>query len=86
MTHRSIEFMKKFIVLGLFAISANAMAVDRVTQFDTDLDGKVSYKELTSVCDVSKSLFDRADKNHDGYLNNAELRTAKSYLLSTCSK
>jgi Ca2+-binding EF-hand superfamily protein len=78
--------MKKFIVLGLFAMSANAMAVDRVVKFDTDLDGKVSYSELTSTCDVSKSLFDRADKNHDGYLNNAELRTAKSYLLSNCSK
>jgi Ca2+-binding EF-hand superfamily protein len=78
--------MKKLVIVGLFAISANAMAVDRVLKFDTDLDGKVSYKELTLSCDVSKSLFDRADKDGDGYLTNVEMRTAKNYLFVTCSK
>ena len=75
--------MKKFI-LALALVSAPAMAQDRVAQYDFDGDGKVSFEDLNRYCDVSKALFDRADKNSDGFLNNSEMRTAKGYLFSRC--
>jgi Ca2+-binding EF-hand superfamily protein len=75
--------MKKLWILALVA-SASVAAADRVKQYDFDGDGKVSFEDLTRYCTVSKSLFDRADKNGDGYLSNSELRTAKDYILPNC--
>ena len=75
--------MKKLII-GLMMLSAPAMAPDRVAQYDFDKDGKVSFEDINRFCTVSSSLFERADKNGDGFLNNAEMRTAKEYLFSRC--
>jgi len=75
--------MKKLII-GLMMLSAPAMAQDRVAQYDFDKDGKVSFEDINRFCTVSSSLFERADKNGDGFLNNAEMRTAKGYLFSRC--
>lgn len=77
--------MKKLII-GLMMLSAPAIAQDRVAQYDFDMDGKVSFEDLNRYCDVSKSLFDRADKNGDGFLSNSEMRTAKNYLFSRCEE
>lgn len=77
--------MKKFI-LALALFSAPVMAQDRVAQYDFDRDGKVSFEDLNRYCDVSKVLFDRADKNSDGFLSNSEMRTAKGYLFSRCDE
>lgn len=67
-------------------ISISALAADRVPKFDEDKDLHVNYVELTSKCQVSRQLFDRADKNADGVLNEFEMRTAKEYLFSKCKK
>ena len=75
--------MKK-LILALALASTPALAVDRVAQYDFDQDGKVSFVDLNRYCTVSKSLFDKADKNGDGYLTNAEMRTAKEYLFDRC--
>ena len=75
--------MKKFI-LALALVSTPALAVDRVAQYDFDKDGKVSFEDVNRYCTVSKTLFDRADKNGDGFLNNSEMRTAREYLFSRC--
>jgi hypothetical protein len=75
--------MKKLII-GLMMLSAPAMAQDRVAQYDFDKDGKVSFEDVNRYCTVSKGLFDRADKDGDGFLDNAEMRTAKRYLFSRC--
>ena len=75
--------MKKFI-LALALVSTPALAVDRVAQYDFDRDGKVSFEDINRYCTVSKALFDRADSNGDGFLNNKELRTAKGYIFSRC--
>ena len=77
--------MKKFI-LALALVSAPVMAQDRVAQFDFDKDGKVSYEDLNRYCDISKSLFDRADKDGDGFLSNSEMRTAKGYIFTRCEE
>ena len=78
--------MKKFMI-GLLALaSMSAMAQNRVAKYDTNLDGKVDFTELTSTCEVSKSLFEKADKNNDGVLSEAEMRTAKEYLFLKCKK
>jgi Ca2+-binding EF-hand superfamily protein len=76
--------MKKFI-LALALASTPALAVDRVAQYDFDQDGKVSFEDVNRFCTVSKTLFDRADKNSDGFLTNGEMRTAKEYLFSRCA-
>lgn len=76
--------MKKFI-LALALASTPALAVDRVAQYDFDQDGKVSFDDVNRFCTVTKALFDRADKNSDGFLTNAEMRTAKEYLFSRCT-
>jgi hypothetical protein len=76
--------MKKYI-LALALVSAPALAVDRVAQYDFDQDGKVSFEDVNRYCTVSKTLFDRADKNGDGSLNNKEMSIAKRYLFSRCS-
>lgn len=75
--------MKK-LILALALASTPALAVDRVAQYDFDQDGKVSFADLNRYCTVSKNLFDRADKNGDGFLTNAEMRTAKEYLFDRC--
>jgi Ca2+-binding EF-hand superfamily protein len=75
--------MKKFI-LALALASTPALAGDRVAQYDFDKDGKVSFEDINRFCTVSSGLFERADKNQDGFLNNAEMRTAKEYLFSRC--
>ena len=67
-------------------LSAPAMAQDRVAQYDFDKDGKVSFEDLNRYCDVSVNLFARADKNNDGTLSNAEMRTAKGYLFTRCNE
>ena len=77
--------MKKFI-LALAAASTTAYAADRVAQYDFDKDGKVSFEEVGRVCNVSKPLFDKADKNGDGYLSNAEMSAARRYLLIRCTE
>ena len=77
--------MKKLIVAIALATTP-AMAQDRVAQYDFDQDGKVSFEDLNRYCVVSKSLFETADKNNDGFLTNAEMRTAKEYLFSRCNK
>ena len=76
--------MKKLII-GLMMLSAPAMASDRVAQYDFDKDGKVSFEDVNRYCTISSALFERADKNQDGFLSNAEMRTAKAYLFSRCS-
>ena len=78
--------MKKFAVGLLALVSVSAMAQDRVSKFDKNSDSKVDFAELSSECEVSKSLFERADKNSDGVLSNSEMRSAKSYLFSKCKK
>jgi len=75
--------MKK-LILALALVSAPVMAQDRVAQYDFDKDGKVSFEDVNRFCTVSKALFDKADKNQDGFLTNAEMRTAKGYLFSRC--
>ena len=77
--------MKKFI-LALAFVSAPVMAQDRVAQYDFDKDGKVSFDDVNRYCTVSKTLFDYADKNSDGFLTNGEMRTAKEYLFSRCEE
>ena len=78
--------MKKTAIVLIGLMSTIAMAQDRVNKFDTNGDRAVDYAELTQVCRVSQSLFDRADKNSDGVLTEAEMRTAKAYLLSNCDE
>jgi len=77
--------MKRFI-LTIALIAAPAYAVDRVSQYDFDRDGKVSFEDVNRFCTVSKSFFDRADKNDDGYLTNAEMSAARGYLFSRCAQ
>ena len=76
--------MKKLLVGVLAVLSVPALAQDRVSKFDTNGDAKVDFAELNSTCEVSKSLFERADKDGDGTLSNSEMRTAKGYLFSRC--
>lgn len=76
--------MKNLVLVTLAFFAPLSYAQDRVTQYDFDEDGKVSYEDLNRFCTVSEKLFERADKNGDDYLNNSELRAAKRYLLSRC--
>ncbi len=75
--------MKKLII-GLIMLSAPAMAQDRVTQYDFDKDGKVSFEDVNRYCTITSALFERADKNQDGFLSNSEMRQANRYLFSRC--
>lgn len=77
--------MKK-LILTLALASTPALAVDRVAQFDFNKDGKVSFEEVGRVCNITKALFDRADSNSDGFLDNREMRTAKGYLFGKCTE
>jgi hypothetical protein len=78
--------MKKFAIGLLALVSVSAMAQDRVSKFDTNGDAKVDFAELSSECEVSKNLFERADKNGDGVLSNSEMRSGKGYLFTRCNK
>lgn len=78
--------MNKLAVLALALVSTTAMAQDRVAKFDKNNDARVDYAELTETCHVSKTLFDKADKNQDGFLSNSEMRTARGYLFGRCEK
>ena len=75
--------MKKLIT-ALALVSMPVVAQDRVAQYDFDKDGKVSFEDVNRFCTVSKSLFDKADKNGDGYLTNSEMQIARRYLFSRC--
>lgn len=78
--------MKKYmLILALVSTSALA-ATDRVVQYDFDRDGRVSFEDVNRFCTVSKSLFERADKNGDGYLSNAEMSAARRYIFTRCSE
>jgi len=74
----------KNLIIGLMLVATPAIAQDRVAQYDFDKDGKVTFEDLNRYCTVSKSLFDRADKDGDGVLTNSEMRTAKRYLFERC--
>ena len=78
--------MKKLLVGVLAVLSVPVMAQDRVSKFDINGDAKVDFAELSTSCEVSKSLFERADKNGDGTLSNSEMRTAKGYLFGKCKE
>lgn len=71
------------LIIGL-VVSVSAFGAERVYKFDKNQDNRVSYVELADKCKVSKHLFELADKNGDGVLSEAELRTAKDYLLGSC--
>ena len=77
--------MKKFI-LAIALMSTPVSAQDRVAQYDFDKDGKVSFEDVNRYCTVPKSLFEKADKNGDGFLSNPEMSTAKRYLFSRCAE
>lgn len=77
--------MKK-IILALALVSAPVLAQDRVAKFDVNGDGAVDFSELSTQCEVRKSLFETADKNNDGVLSNRELADARRYLLDNCRK
>ena len=78
--------MKKLVIGLLALVSVPVLAQDRVTKFDTDGDNRVSLVELSAKCEVRPGLFERADKNGDGVLSNAEMQTAKEYLFTRCNK
>ena len=78
--------MKVLYITLLASLSTLATAQDRVSKFDKNNDNRVDYTELSSVCNISKQLFDKADKDSDGFLTNNEMRTAKSYLFRSCGK
>ena len=78
--------MKKLLVGVLALLSVPALAQDRVAKFDRNNDGNVDFVELSSSCEVSKGLFERADKNGDGVLSNSEMRTARAYLFTKCKE
>jgi Ca2+-binding EF-hand superfamily protein len=67
-------------------LSAPAMAQDRVAQYDFDKDGKVSFEDVNRYCTVTSALFEKADKNGDGFLSNSEMRQANRYLFSRCAE
>jgi len=76
--------MKKLILALAIASTTAYAAGDRVAQYDFDKDGKVSFEDLNRFCTVSKSLFEKADKNGDGVLTNAEMSAARRYIFSRC--
>lgn len=76
--------MKNLVLVTLAFFAPLSYAQDRVTQYDFDGDGKVSYEDLNRFCTVSEKFFERADKNSDDYLSNSEMRTAKGYLFARC--
>jgi hypothetical protein len=79
------EIKMKKLVLALALVSTPALAVDRVAQYDFDKDGKVSFEEVGRRCNISRVLFEKADKNGDGFLSNAEMSMAHRYLFDRCT-
>lgn len=81
--------MKKLLVTLIATASVSVLAASatdrRLDLYDQNLDGRLSLEELRLDCEISKSLFDKADKNGDGVLNIMELRTAKAYVFRGCS-
>jgi len=79
--------MKKIVIIALMTLSVPTFAyvVDRVEQFDTDKDGKVSLEEYAAKCNI-KALFRLADKDKDGFLTNVEMRAGREYLFKKCDK
>jgi hypothetical protein len=85
--HLQIKVIKmKKLILAFALVSAPVLAQDRVAQYDFDRDGKVSFDDINRYCTVTKSLFETADKNGDGFLSNSEMRTAKRYLFERCDR
>jgi Ca2+-binding EF-hand superfamily protein len=79
--------MKNFVVFMIsFFLTSVAIAQDRVAKYDLNKDSAVDYDELFAVCDLRKTLFDKADKNQDGVLSNSEMRQGKAYLFADCKK
>jgi Ca2+-binding EF-hand superfamily protein len=78
--------MKKFAIGLLGLVSTIALAQGRVVRFDSNNDGRVDFNELSAKCEVSKKLFEIADKNGDGVLSESEIRTGKAYLLDRCKE
>jgi Ca2+-binding EF-hand superfamily protein len=76
--------MKKLFLVVLVLSSSITLAQNRVAEFDRNGDSRVSFDELSSSCEFSRKLFDRADRNKDGTLSNAELSNARRYLLTSC--
>lgn len=77
--------MNKLALTLLLAVAiAPASAQNRVQQYDFDRDGKVSFEDINRYCTVPKSLFDRADKNRNGFLSEGEMRAARHYLFERC--
>lgn len=79
------NFMLRQLLITVLLVQP-VLAQDRVTRFDTNGDKKVDSTELTRTCEISKRLFERADKNGDGYLSNGEMKTAKGYLFTACKE
>jgi hypothetical protein len=83
--------MRKFWRSEVFWISVAviatipAIAVNRTATYDFDGDGKVSFDDINRYCDVPKILFDNADKDHDTFLSESEMRAAKEYLFTNCA-
>ncbi|GMQ84210.1 MAG: hypothetical protein BMS9Abin06_0978 [Gammaproteobacteria bacterium] len=81
--------MKKLLVVAAVAMTtsfahAEAPATDAAvettqasfTQIDADQDGKISKQEASSFSSV-ELMFDKADSNKDGTLDNAEFKQAE---------
>jgi Ca2+-binding EF-hand superfamily protein len=80
-----VLFIGLSLITTIPVIASTRINIDRVKQYDFDGDHKVSFEDINRYCTVPRVLFDRADKNHDGYLNNFEMRDSREYLLSRCS-
>ena len=86
--------MKKLFVFIAVAASTVASAkyvsyfeeVYRKLGLGDNPTAKVSFEDINRSCNVSKKLFDTADKNGDGYLTRYEIRHAKLYLFDRCDK
>lgn len=81
---RTFTCIAASLICALALTSLPVMAKDRVSQYDFDSDGKVSFDDINRYCTVSRNLFNHADKNKDGFLSNFEMRTAIRYLFVRC--
>ena len=72
-----------FAIIVALGFVSNAFADDwRMRRLDLDMDGYVSKAELRDAgCTVNRSLYEYADKNDDGLLNQRELRKASEYIV-----
>ena len=76
----------KSLVFAFVLASTPAYAIDRVSLYDYDKDGKVSFEDINRYCTVPRALFKAADKNNDKFLTNGEMSTARRYLFSRCQE